>query len=287
MSQYLLNIAARNTGSDTKEVLPSVPMLNNAATGIREDFIEGNDVQDNAVQNQSAQQGFVYPQALTPYKVQQAAALNETEKDLTQKNTETSYFSRHIERVAAEKDNSPVKNKIAETVSFKTDEGISHGAVKNTEDSQNLYETGFVNKTVLKIIPVKEGTKKQISEEANKKTAATNLNEPVDADEIIFVEKQIIQPADKTLEVQHKKINRSDNMRTERITPNQPDDLNKKPVQNREHEAVPRLVIGKITVQILPPKLPAPQKIITKVVQSPSKDSYSKSNKLIFGLGQL
>ena len=74
----------------------------------------------------------------------------------------------------------------------------------------------------------------------------------------------------------------------QRITPNQPDQVNKKLVQNNKmNEAAPKLVIGKIIVEILPPKLPAPQKIITRVVESSSKDSFSKSNKFIFGLGQL
>ena len=62
---------------------------------------------------------------------------------------------------------------------------------------------------------------------------------------------------------------------------------NDRPLRNKTNQSVPKLIIGKIIVEILPSKLPAPQKIITKVVQPPSKDSYSKSNKLIFGLRQL
>jgi hypothetical protein len=285
MSQYLLNIAARNTGSDANELLPLVPLFIAVNTGIGENFIEENDTQDNAIQNQSVEQGIVPPQPLMPQKAQQAAVLNETEKGLAKKNTQASYFSKHIERVAAEKENGSVKNKTVETVSFKMHEAASEGVVKNTGDKQNVYETGFVNNTVSKITPVKKITKKQTSEKANKKTVAANLNE---ADEIIFAEKQIIQPADKTTEVQHKKINLSDNSGIERIIPNEPGQLNNKPMQrSKEHEAAPKFVIGKITVEMLPPKLPAPQKIITRVVQSPSKDGYSKSNKLIFGLGQL
>jgi hypothetical protein len=74
----------------------------------------------------------------------------------------------------------------------------------------------------------------------------------------------------------------------QRIIPSNKDVEPKRRVHSSNtNQPAPKLVIGKITVEILPPKLPAPQKIITRVVQTPAKDNFSKSNKLSFGLGQL
>jgi hypothetical protein len=288
MSEYLINIAARNTGSNSNELLPSASLFNTAGTGMSEGLIEKNNTQDNAIQNHFFQQGIVSAQPLTPQKAQLDDALNESEKGLTQKNTENSYFSKHIERVAAEKENEPLNNKTVETISFKIDEEASHKIVTNTGDKQNENEQIFVDKKVLKILPEKKETKKQTSKKTNEKPEDTSLNDSIHTDKIIYSEKQIIRPADKKDEIQNEKVTLSNNVRIERITPNQPEQLSKIPLQNNKmNEATPKLVIGKITVEILPPKLQTPQKIITKVVQSPSKDSYSKSNKLIFGLGQL
>lgn len=297
MSQYLLNIAARNTGNNAGELLPSKPVLNGEDTRIiDQDFTEANEIPDNAVQDQLVKQTVVPALPMMPQKVEQAAILNETQTTPTQKNKETYYFSKHIERVESAIENRPLKNKTAETISFKINEEPSQAAVENVTGKQPVYAKVFVNNTVSKITPEKKDTKKQPFEKANKKAnkktnkmvVGVNLNEPVEANEIIFSEKQIIQPADKTAEVQNRKINLSDNSGIERIIPNQPEQLNNGRKQNKkEHEAAPKLVIGKITVEMLPPKLPAPQKVIARVVQPPSKDGYSKSNKLIFGLGQL
>jgi len=57
--------------------------------------------------------------------------------------------------------------------------------------------------------------------------------------------------------------------------------------RNRKNPPTPKLVIGKITVEILPPAAQPATKIITRVVQSPSTENYSKMNRLNFGLGQL
>lgn len=51
--------------------------------------------------------------------------------------------------------------------------------------------------------------------------------------------------------------------------------------------AAPKLVIGKITVEVVPPAAPVPQKIITRTVQTSSSASQPKNNRLSFGLGQL
>jgi hypothetical protein len=53
------------------------------------------------------------------------------------------------------------------------------------------------------------------------------------------------------------------------------------------NRSAPKLVIGKISVEILPPAAPQPAKVVTRVVQAPSYSESSKTNKLRFGLGQL
>ena len=156
---------------------------------------------------------------------------------------------------------------------------------KITEQSlnagNNVNETIPVNKTVSKIITEKKELNKSKVEKKDSKTA-----DVVYADEEVSVKKQMINPVKD--EVQKKNKLQQNNSRIERITPIQPDTEHTKPVQRINiNQPAPKLVIGKIIVEILPPIKPAPQKVITRVVQSPANDHHSKSNKLIFGLGQL
>lgn len=241
MSEYLLNIVARSMGNNATGLLPSKPVFNSADAGTVQDFAAENNIEDNALQNKF---------------VEQKIGLHKTGAGFSQNNIETSYFSKHIERVeTGEEEINLVKNKATETISFKIDEGAPQAAAL---DNKNLNEP-VVNKIVSKIAPGRKDTKKQI-----------------------------IQPSGKSDEFQNKKINLSEKVRLERITPNQPEQMHKRLVQNsKKNETVPKLIIGKIIVEILPPKLPVTQRTLTKVVQSSSKDNYSKSNKLIFGLGQL
>ncbi len=49
----------------------------------------------------------------------------------------------------------------------------------------------------------------------------------------------------------------------------------------------PKLVIGKITVEITQPAPPIQQKVFNRIVQEPAPSNYSKMNRLSFGLSQL
>ena len=51
--------------------------------------------------------------------------------------------------------------------------------------------------------------------------------------------------------------------------------------------AQPKLVIGKITVEIIPPPANLPQKVITRVIGKTSEENQPKTNRLSFGLGQM
>ena len=52
-------------------------------------------------------------------------------------------------------------------------------------------------------------------------------------------------------------------------------------------QTVPKLTIGKITVEIVSPPASQPQKVITRIVQKPADDNNGRMNRLGIGLGQL
>ncbi len=280
MSQYLSNIAARSAGNNTPPILPSTRLFNAVDSGIMPGFADENNSPGRAEQNQFVQQGNVPVQPVPLQRVQQAVVLNKADTKEQERNTEPYYFSKHIEREETVTAGGHTKNKSTETIHFKMELPSQKTTEVNATVRQNLNEPGFVHKAVSKIVPGKKDKKDQTGEKAG-----GELTEADGVDEMVPVKTQNIKPPvddpgkNKLLPV-HPGI--------ERIIPNQPDQVDKKAMaDNKLTEAAPKLVIGKIIVEILPPTLPASQKIITRVVQSASKDSFSKSNKLIFGLGQL
>jgi hypothetical protein len=298
MSEYLLNIAARSTKNDTNEMLSPTPLFNVADSEIVGDFAGENKIQDKPAQNHVGflenkkntpdtyrQNQFVLP---TPsQKAKQVFGSNITETTEQKENSEPSYLSKHIERRDAQEDGGSVKNKATQNVSFKIDAHSQKSREENIEAKAAGYEQIIANKPIVKI-PEKKGTKKPIVGKTALKPLKTKSNESPHYDETIHVEKHLIKNLDNEGEAQSMKKILPQHLQIERITPNTANQENLRHVQtNKMNEAAPKIIIGKIKVEILPPKLPAPQKIITKVVQPTSKDSYSKSNKLIFGLGQL
>ncbi len=292
MSDYLLNIAARGEANDMKGLMPATHSFFSAVdAGIVEDFATENNIPDSAAQNQFVQQSILPDQPSPLQKAQPAVVLDRTELKKEEKNTETSYFSKHVERVEAKEENSTLKTNIAETVSFKIEPPTPKkdvDVVENTALKPYENEPNFDGKIASKIIPEKKETKKKSGEKRTDDVSETDtFSKPSHSDEKRIVVKQKINPA---FDDEDRKKNNllPATIPAERIIPKQPNQVNKLSVQNNMlKEAAAKLVIGKIIVEILPPKLSAPQKIITKVVQSPSNDSYTKSNKLIFGLGQL
>lgn len=300
MSHYLSNIASRSIGNDSYTLLPSTPVFTAFDPGIVRDFGDENNVQDNTGQNQFVQQNFVSVRPTPLQNVQQPENISRTENSVQEKNIVHSYFSKHIDRVNVEQKERLEIIQPHETGSFKIEEPSQEIAVKGSSEKSNGNETIFVDKIISNIIPGNQGREKQTDEIVDSKHIET-----VQDDEIISVKKQIINPRETGLvderisikkqinnplnEDKGHKINKllPSKSSIEHITPNQPRMENNRPVQNQIQQSTSKLVIGKITVEILPPKLPVPQKIITRVVQSSSKDSHSKSNKLTFGLGQM
>jgi hypothetical protein len=253
MSEYLLNIAVRSTGVVTNGLLPAMPVFNAVDPGIVEDLTAENNIPGSAAQDQFVQQSIVPVQPVPLQKLQQAAVLNKTETKEQKENSGRSYFSKHIERVEAEQANSPVENKTRETIPFKMEGPSQKIAIESLGVKNKINELIPVNKKVSKVIPEK---------------------------------KQVTDPSVKNEDLKKNKL-KPERLHIERITPNQPGMENKRPGQNKKQQQAPKLVIGKIIVEILPPIKPVPQKVITRVVQSASQNSFPKSNKLSFGLGQL
>lgn len=174
------------------------------------------------------------------------------------KNIQLSYFSKHIERLNTNEKNSPVideplQQNIQDSIHFESNENVSSSA----------------KKVISKMIPDKEDNETQ---ELNKKSESAeqkidNLSPEVE-------QQKKISPVINSYELT-------------RITPSQPILEKSVPLNNKSKQEKPRLVIGKIIVEVLPPEKQAPPRVVTKVVQQSSDNNNSKINKLSFGLGQL
>jgi hypothetical protein len=282
MSQYLSNIAGRSAGKNSMELMPAIPVYYGSESAIDQDLSEENILQDSSLQNQNVPQGILPVQPAAIQMVQQAFVLNNTEIKEPVKNIEPTYFSKHIERVEGEVENSPVKNNRPAAIKYNVEEPFQQSVQEHKEVRLYENEPGFISKKVSKIIPEIKGAE-------NKKEFKTGdeITEAVQENETIPVFKPRINPLVKD-KVQNKNLLKAGNSRIQRITPANKDKQPAGPVhRNHPNLPAPKLVIGKISVEILPPKLPVPQKVITRVVPSSSNDSHSKSNKLIFGLRQL
>jgi len=288
MSHYLSDIAARSITNDNLSLIPSTPVP---------EVIDKESAPDNFQQPEFVQQSIDPVQSNEKQFIEPAVEINRMDAPLPGTHVERSYISKHLERVEADQETSPAKDQPHETVSFKTVEISKINEAGSLDVKSKVNEPAFIDKTVSKIIPEKKVTKKQTVEKTKNKPhiekTGDKPHEPVqvhvhaNTDEIIRVQKQIINPSVKDAD-QEKNNLQPTSSHTERIIPNKPDLENKRPVQqNKTNQPTPKLVIGKIVVEILPPIVPVTPKVITRVVPSSSKTGHHKSNKLIFGLGQL
>ena len=282
MSHYLSDIAARSIARDTHALLPVTPAHNSTDTGKAGNFAVENSEPDSNGQNEFVQQTIVPVLPIMVQKIQPTVITNTNENALTEKNIQPSYLSKHIERVEVDEENSQLKDNSSKPSSFKVEEPSQKPSVESLDAVNNANETIFVNKKFSKIIPEKRSL--------NKSSVDKKYMTPADkvyTDAVVTVKNQMIKPSVKE-EVKKQNKLEPNNSLIERINPIQSDTENTKQVQrNNTNQPVPKLVIGKIIVQILPPLKTVPQKVINRVVQSSSNNNNSKSNKLIFGLGQL
>ena len=239
MSAYLLNIAARSTQNANNNLLPSTPAINIAGPETVSNFANESNIQDRIGENKSGQQNLFHVLPDPLQKAQPAVVLYRTEIKDRGENIRTSYFSKHVERVEAGEENGTVKAKPAATVSDKIDQPFQKAAAENVVPEPVTNESVSVNKKDSKIIPDKNVSAKQSG-----KNKTDYISKGVQADEMVSVKKQIINPGVEP-EDQKKDALRRGNLPVVRLTPNQPHQVNKISVQNNKmKEAGPKLVIG-------------------------------------------
>jgi hypothetical protein len=230
------------------------------------------------------QQEKVQIQPAIPEKMRLEAVSKKTEIKEQRQTDDPNYFSKHVERVEREEESIVAKNKSTEPLTFSIKKPWQKLDLQKQEMLRNADESIFMDTTIPKITPeIKEAQK--ITPVKNE----SDNREPVPDKDIIPVKKQVITLTpliEKAAEVKNNHLR--NNPKIERLRPAQPEmDLPQKQQHNHPNQQPNKLVIGKIIVEILPPKQPLPQKVITRVVQSSPKDSFPTSNKLSFGLGQL
>lgn len=174
--------------------------------------------------------------------------------------SEIVYFSKHVERQSNFKTKTPIN------IGPENKETEYESRVKLLEDSStsvSMDKNPDYSEPSKILVPKKEGKGQVMSSEITSKPEFIdpNSNQQHRADTLI-----------------PKRVKR------ENILPNLKD---KEPLQNKKNTSGPTLIIGKITVEVISPANKVSPKIITKVVSDPSNQGQSKSNKLIFGLGQM
>lgn len=260
MSQYLLNIASRSAETKDNGLTPSLSGFNIGQSGKEEDFAKGESDQDSGNQ-------FLQPDISTFETPIFKNAPND--QDFTkikgqQKGFEPSYFSKYIDRVNKPED--PEQKPIAKTVS----------------DKFSRFDSLDSNVPISKVLPEIKEKDWQVGERNSEKWIDADQKNKTKPEK-----KNYINPIlEKTAIGKDKPI--SDNLPKANISPRQPFTDNSKLILNKgANQTSPKLVIGKITVEILPPVKTNTVKVIQQVVQPPARENFSKTNKLIFGLGQL
>jgi hypothetical protein len=273
MSNYLETIVSRSSQSGSSSVTPSYkPTRGNESqiTGIElfdETVVpsESWESPQKSVPKEQVQEnsGIFLPESAQ----QQPPRLFHNSEEIKLENIiELPYFTRHIDRMIVEE-----RNIISEK-SQQSGESSNHlniGKVPLIQEN-TLPNEVFRNSTL-----------------GESKISAKKLT-PVEEsfDEAKPVIKPVIPPAVKAESmVKTKEI--SKNLRPARLSPAQPAPDNNSQVHRKNNQQAPKLVIGKITVEIVPPVVQPSTKIITRVVQSPPIENHSKINRLSFGLGQL
>ncbi|MEX2565515.1 MAG: hypothetical protein WD431_06205 [Cyclobacteriaceae bacterium] len=247
MSQYLSTIAARSSVNHNPDLLPSPPEFNATESAIEEESINPNRSESNEPGT------FVQP----------------------------SYFSKYIERVEADDKETPLMNSAQAAFKYEIVKPLQPSALEKADPD---YENKplFPDKTISKISPLPKEFEKLNAENTGEKfTVAGSANET------ISVIRPTLNPPVKE-EVEKGNQFPQNNLRIERITPVTPDIDHRGQIHHKNvNQPTPKLVIGKIIVEILSPVKAPAEKIIQRVVQAPAKDNFSKTNKLMFGLGQL
>jgi hypothetical protein len=303
MSNYLSEIVARSIQINDIQLMPTTQGQVKSNQNIQQDFTDINNPTDDFNQKSES--------FLTPSTPLQIVSGNSTlqefsnknilsdllkQKVLTQKNTaqflpnnplqsprvetndiaeskvlekivELPYITRHVQRM--------IVNETSEI----NKEGLHSAKSTGSNIVYKEHQTGNLENITSKIMNDKP-SKGDDSSLLKDSKSIDNVNDATDTKKT-----SIIHPAVKSdsPKITNDIFNR---LNLNYIIPAQLDPGESRPTNIRNNQVTPKLVIGKITVEILPPLAQQPPKIITRVVQAPSTENHSKTNRLSFGLGQ-
>jgi len=281
MDHYLSDIASRSTGENFPVIMPVKPGVYFHDAGLANDVMGENDSQDYSRKDQKIRQNSTPVQPRELRELQHADNKGMSNNRMSDRHPGKSYFTRYVERVETVKEKDVAKNLPQQKVHPEKGEPFQNEPDGIPRVKDDIGETTEVSKTGSIIFPAKKG-----ADEQNDETSGIRPMEKVHDDETDAIKEQslLLSAEDERQDT----INIPDEISPERhIFPNRPVIENKTPVQNKIHKEAPKLVIGKITVEIIPPVVPLPQKTITKVIHASSDNISLKANKLSFGLGQL
>ena len=290
MNLYLAAITARSAQDDAQSLTTTtaVPTVLDEKSTVAE--------KDNFRQIEFNQQSLEPDQSYPIHPIKNSIIKNEI--PLSEKSSGQSYFSSHTERLNNSESGSAFQNNLYETKGIRF-EKPSHKITSIADPvSLNKIESTFNAKTGLNtLLPKKEKENQTTNVSPELLAQRTIPGQPSISDgpsksaEInettrsVIEQKQFMAPSMELLQNVNKLI--SNKTGIAQITPNMEVNENNQLIQNKKQLATPKLVIGKIIVEVLPPIATVPPKIITKVVSQTSMPISLKSNKLIFGLGQM
>lgn len=263
MSNYLSEIAARSIQSNNFSLIPTIHGQVESDQNILQDFTDIYSLTDNLNQNSES---FLTPSppvhivtgnsTFPEFKNENILHDHPYQKVLTQKNTERF------------QPNNPLQSPRVRTNDIEESKVFG-------ENVELPYITRHVQRMIV-------NEKSEINSSLIKDSKSfDNVNESTDSKKTSFIHPAVKPDSPKITNDIPNRLN------LKYIIPAQLAMGDNRPTNIRNNQVTPKLVIGKITVEILPPPPHQAPKIITRVVQAPSTENHSKINRLSFGLGQL
>jgi hypothetical protein len=269
MSNYLSYIAARNMESDQPLLAPARGFA--SAMGIdpfQEALNPANDFTVSPQNDAPPQQNTILPRQKSEYGKNQVkpllqnTAASNSGKSVQNKTIETSssYITKYVDRLnfnenGEQQEPALVKNSV------------------NPQEEKNSVKTKIVSDNV----EITGGKRFEKKEFQNRKL------EEIEAPFVVSKKKSKIKPSPENISSESK-IALANSSRATRMNPLQPSFT---PANTKNNNTKPKLVIGKITVEIIQANKPLPARVINRIVQSPPSSDNSKRSKFSFGLGQL
>lgn len=276
MNSYLAVIAARNNIAQNQAFMPALP-----PPPVAEPDADAMDVVEDWSENKQSKSAEL-PESHgthhdTPLQVQKNNIRPETGPIVQESERKVQYISNHVERMRYE-------DKITEQYSSAPSQ--THSSIETPFDNQH---TTLPPKVPLRErdVPDNLREKVEILTRITPQDGTTTSHSPGNEQEDITVNRpspivSVLSPAPlKSSQGKHT---------VQEIMPRIPESFSQdkqRSAAESKNETVPKLTIGKITVEIVPPPASQPQKVITRIVQKPADDNNGRMNRLGIGLGQL